>query len=231
MSTPVTIAVDGPAGSGKSSASKAVARSLDLDYVDTGAMYRAMTWWMLEHDVDIDDPDQMRARCGEPAVEIGCHPNRPSVKVDGTDVTAAIRESRVADAVSRVSAVPEVRTRLVRLQRELVDRARASGRGVIMEGRDITTVVLPDADLKLFLTADVEIRAQRRASENRARDGGDDAAHLDSAKANLIGRDAIDSQRAVSPLTKAGDAVEIDATHLDLDQVVERIESLARQIG
>ncbi len=231
MSTPVTIAVDGPAGSGKSSASKAVARSLDLDYVDTGAMYRAMTWWMLEHDVDIDDPEQVRTRCGEPAVEIGCDPNRPSVRIDGTDVTAAIRESRVADAVSRVSAVPEVRTRLVRLQRELVDRARASGRGVIMEGRDITTVVLPDADLKLFLTADVEIRAQRRASENRARDGGDDAAHLDSAKANLIGRDAIDSQRAVSPLTKAGDAVEIDATHLDLDQVVERIESLARQIG
>lgn len=231
MSTPVTIAIDGPAGSGKSSASKAVARSLDLDYVDTGAMYRAMTWWMLEHDVDIDDPDQVRARCGEPVVEIDCDPDVPSVRVDGIDVTAAIRESRVADAVSRVSAVPDVRSRLVRLQREMVDGARASGRGVIMEGRDITTVVLPDADLKLFLTADVEIRAQRRAAENRERDGGNGTAHLDSATANLIGRDAIDSQRAVSPLTKAQDAVEIDATHLDLDQVVARIESLVRQIG
>ncbi len=223
----LTIAIDGPAGAGKSSAAKGVARMLDVDYIDTGAMYRALTWWMLEHGIDIDDHDQVAAHAHEPDIEIAWDPDQPRIVVDEQDVTAAIREGRVSDCVSRVSAVPAIRSRLVDLQRTMVTQSVRSGRGVVMEGRDIGTVVLPDASVKVFLTADVEVRAARRAAEDRVRDPNASADHIDAALANLKDRDAIDSSRVASPLTMAPDAVQIDATDLTLDEVIAAIASLA----
>lgn len=214
------IAIDGPSGSGKSSTSRGVAQRLGLRYVDTGAMYRAMTWWMLAQGIDVDDPAAIAARCDEPVIELGVDPADPGVRVDGRDVSAEIREAGVADAVSRVAAVPQVRERLVSSQRDMVDDARASGAGVVMEGRDIGTVVLPDADLKVYLTADVEARAARRALEEAERSG---SGSVSAAQANLQSRDALDTTRAVSPLQKAPDAVAIDGTHLTLDGVIDAV--------
>lgn len=214
------IAIDGPSGSGKSSTSRGVAQRLGLRYVDTGAMYRAMTWWMLEQGVDVDDPAAVAARCQEPVIALRVNPADPGVTVDGSDVSADIRESAVADAVSRVAAVPEVRERLVRSQREMVDVARASDAGVVMEGRDIGTVVLPEADLKVYLTADVEARAARRALEETQRSG---TGSVVAAQANLQSRDALDTTRAVSPLQQASDALVIDGTHLSLDEVIDAV--------
>jgi cytidylate kinase len=219
MSAPV-IAIDGPSGSGKSSTSRGVAERLGLRYVDTGAMYRAMTWWMLEHGVPIDDPSSVAAHCESPRIELCQDPAAPGVSVDGTDVSLLIREPRVADAVSLVAAVPEVRARLVRQQRDLVDAARAAGTGVVMEGRDIGTVVLPAADLKVYLTADVAARAERRAQQDADSLG---EGNVDSARANLESRDLRDSTRTVSPLAQAPDAVAIDGTDLSLDEVVDAV--------
>lgn len=222
------IAVDGPSGSGKSSTSREVASRLGARYVDTGAMYRAMTWWMLRAGVNPDDPAAIAARCNEPVIELRDDPRDPHVSVDGVDVSAEIRGAEVGAAVSRVSAVPAVRSRLVAIQRALVAAARERGEGVVVEGRDIGTVVLPDADLKVFLTADAAARAERRAREQ----AGDGPVHDDAVRAteeHLLSRDAIDSTRAVSPLAAADDAVRIDGTYLSLDEVVEEI--LARLPG
>ena len=219
MSGPI-IAIDGPSGSGKSSTSRGVAQRLGLRYVDTGAMYRAMTWWMLSQGVDVDDPAALAARCAEPVIELGLDPAAPVVRVDGRDVSNDIREGAVADSVSRVAAVPQVRERLVRSQRAMVDEALASDAGVVMEGRDIGTVVLPQADLKVYLTADVEARAARRALEESQRSGGGSVA---AAQQNLQSRDALDTTRAVSPLQQAADAVAIDGTHLTLDEVIDAV--------
>jgi len=218
----VIIAIDGPSGSGKSSTSRLVASRLGARYVDTGAMYRAMTWWMLRRGIDPDDPVSIAERCSEPVIDLRDDPNDPHVRVDGVDVSADIRGDEVGAAVSRVSAVPEVRARLVAIQRDLVASARARGEGVVMEGRDIGTVVLPDADLKVFLTADADARARRRARE-RAGDAPVDGAMVRATEEHLLSRDAIDSTRAVSPLQAADDAVRIDGTHLTLDEVVDEI--------
>ena len=219
---PLTIAIDGPSGSGKSSTARGVASRLGLRYVDTGAMYRAMTWWMLSQDMDIDDPEAMAARCDESVITLRDDPEDPRVFVDGVEVSAAIREGAVADAVSRVAAVPRVRERMVAQQRDLVAQARQAGLGVVMEGRDIGTVVLPEADLKVFLIADAHERASRRAREE-AGDAEAESAHLARTEANLRSRDALDSNRAVSPLQRASDAVLIDGTHLSLDAVVTAV--------
>ena len=219
---PLTIAIDGPSGSGKSSTARGVASRLGLRYVDTGAMYRAMTWWMLSQDMDIDDPEAMAARCDESVITLRDDPEDPRVFVDGVDVSAAIREGTVADAVSRVAAVPRVRERMVAQQRDLVGQAAQAGLGVVMEGRDIGTVVLPEADLKVFLIADAHERASRRAREE-AGDAEAESTHLARTEANLRSRDALDSHRAVSPLQRASDAVLIDGTHLSLDAVVTAV--------
>lgn len=219
MTGPI-IAIDGPSGSGKSSTSRGVADRLGLRYVDTGAMYRAMAWWMLEQGVDVGRPDAVTARCDEPVIHLRDDPNDPGVMVDGHEVSARIREPRVADAVSLVAAVPAVRARLVQAQRDLVAAARAEGHGVVMEGRDIGTVVLPDADLKVFLTADVAARASRRAQEEVERYGVGSVA---SAQANLESRDQLDSTRAVSPLQQAADARVIDGTWMSLDEVIDAV--------
>ena len=216
--TGVVVAIDGPSGSGKSSTSRGVAVRLGLRYLDTGAMYRAMTWWMLRHDVPVDDPAAVAARCGDPVIGSGTDPAAPTITVDGADVAAAIRTPEVTDAVSAVSAVPQVRARLLDLQREAIAGALDEG-GIVVEGRDIGSVVVPDADVKIYLTADAAARAARRAAE----EGGSDVAATESS---LLARDQIDSTRTTSPLTMAEGAVHVDTTPYTLEEVVDLIVGL-----
>jgi len=208
------VAIDGPSGSGKSSTSRGVADRLGLRYLDTGAMYRAMTWWMLENDVSVDDPTAVAARCGEPEIVSGTDPAEPTITVDGYDVAAAIRRPEVTGSVSAVSAVPQVRARLLDLQRSVID-----GGGIVVEGRDIGSVVAPDAEVKVYLTADAAARAHRRAAE----EGGSDLAATESS---LLARDRIDSTRTASPLMMAEGAVHVDTTPYTLDEVVDLIAGL-----
>jgi CMP/dCMP kinase len=211
----VVVAMDGPSGSGKSSTSRGVASRLGLRYLDTGAMYRAMTWWMLRHHVPVDDPSAVADRCDEPSIVAGTDPRHPTITVDGTDVAAAIRTPEVTGAVSPVSAVPQVRARLLVLQRAAITDA-LDGPGIVVEGRDIGAVVAPDADVKVYLTADAAARAARRAAE----EGGADVAATESS---LLARDRIDSTRTASPLTMAEDAVHVDSTPYTLEEVVDLI--------
>jgi CMP/dCMP kinase len=216
--TGVVVAIDGPSGSGKSSTSRGVAKRLGLRYLDTGAMYRAMTWWMLQNGVATDDPAAVAERCGEPVIETGIDPDAPTITVGGVDVADAIRTPAVNAAVSPVSAVPQVRARLLELQHEAIHRAQ-SGPGIVVEGRDIGTVVAPDADVKVYLTADAGARAARRAAE----EGGSD---VSATRSSLLARDAIDSTRTASPLAMADDAVHIDSTPYTLEEVVDLIVDL-----
>lgn len=216
----IVIAIDGPSGSGKSSTAKGVARARELRYLDTGAMYRALTWWMLDSGVDVNDAAAVAASVGRPVITMGTDPSAPTVAVDGRDVAAEIRGKEVTTNVSAVSAVPEVRELLVRAQREVIEAARDESAGIVVEGRDITTVVAPDAPVKLFLTARAETRAQRRSKEVRA---GDVAA----TQADLARRDRLDSSRAHSPLTQTADATELDTTGLNLDEVIALVVKLA----
>ena len=228
------IAIDGPSGSGKSSTARGVASRLGLRYVDTGSMYRALTWWVLQSGIDPRESAAVAARCREPRIDLVDDPRDPRVLVDGRDVSAEVRGPDVGAAVSLVSAVPEVRQRLVGLQRALVEAATSSGRGAVVEGRDIGTVVLPDADLKVFLTADAAARARRRALEELSRQadepGEPDEAHVRATEEHLLDRDDLDSSRAVSPLVPAEDAVHIDGTQWTLEEVIDRvIEELRRR--
>ena len=165
MGAKLVIAVDGPSGSGKSSASRGAATALDLRYLDTGATYRALTWWMLEHGVDVGDPAAVVARLNQPRIEVGTDPDRPWTKVDGADVSQAIRTHEVTGAVSAVASVPEVRAHLIAMQRDIIAQAEERSGGIVAEGRDIGTVVAPDADVKVFLTAGAAARAVRRAAQ------------------------------------------------------------------
>jgi len=216
----LVIAIDGPSGSGKSSASKGVARRLGLRYLDTGAMYRAVTWWMLTQGVPVEDAEAVAARAGEPVLECGTDPDAPTIAVNGVDVSGPIRTREVTNAVSAVSAVPAVRERLVALQREIIGDG-----GIVVEGRDIGTVVAPDAPVKIFLTASEEARARRRARDL----AHDPAATVELTQAEQARRDRLDSTRTTSPLTKAEDAVEIDSTSLSLPEVIEAVVRLAKE--
>ncbi|MGH3342627.1 MAG: (d)CMP kinase [Carbonactinosporaceae bacterium] len=213
----MVVAVDGPSGSGKSSVSRGVAVRLGLRYLDTGAMYRAVTWWMLEHGVDTGDPDAVAAHAGRPELEVGTDPETPTVAVAGVDVSGPIRTRAVTAAVSAVSAVPDVRRRLVALQRELIGDG-----GIVVEGRDIGTVVAPGAPVKAFLTASTGVRAQRR----RAELAHDPAVTVHGTRQEITRRDRLDSGRSASPLVKASDAHEIDATDLSLEQVIDVVVHL-----
>lgn len=226
MPSPFIIAVDGPSGSGKSSVSRAIATEFGLAYLDTGAMYRAMTWWMLQHGIDVADPHAVAAHVDEPILVSGMDPQAPTITVDGVDVSGPIREADVTGAVSLVSAVPQVRQRLVATQQQAAEDATV---GIVIEGRDIGTVVLPNADLKIYLTADQDVRAARRAAEDAARAGGTDvdAAVVAATEAALAARDAIDSNREASPLAMADDAVHVDATTLSLAEVIDVVRQLA----
>ncbi len=224
------IAVDGPSGSGKSSAARGVAMALGLRYLDTGAMYRAVTWWMLEHDVDLADHDSVARQAVALPVELSTDPGAERVRVDGIEVTAQIRERRVSNAVSAVAALPPVRGYLIAMQRQIIADAVTDSGGIVAEGRDIGTVVAPDADVKVFLTASEQARAERRTAELIGQQPGPAGLAAPVAPdAELTKREQATRDRLDAPQTQqACDAVEIDATELGLAQVIARIVSRAR---
>lgn len=224
--SPVVIALDGPSGSGKSSTARGVAAHLGLAYLDTGAMYRALTWALLRRGVDVEDADAVAAAARTVSVDAGTNPDRPTIQADGVDVAGLIREPEVTAAVSAVSAVPAVRAQLLALQRAYI----AQSDGIVVEGRDIGSVVAPHAALKVFLVADQAARAQRRTAEQRGAAGPDDPELVRATAEDLERRDRIDSSRQASPLVKAEGAVVVDTTNLDLDEVVAEIVKLADQV-
>ena len=219
MTAPLTIAIDGPSGSGKSSVSRAVAARLGIGYLDTGAMYRALTWWCLERDLDLTDTDAVADAARDLALDIGTDPEAPTVAVDGTDVTAAIRTTEVSTAVSAVATNREVRPVLQQLQRDLMARIAEQTGGVVAEGRDITTVVAPDARVRVLLTASEEARLRRRSAELH---GTADASAVEATRDQVVRRDRDDS--TVSRFTEAAEGVVlVDTSELDLDQSVEAV--------
>jgi len=217
------VAVDGTSGSGKSSTCRGVAQRLGLHYLDTGAQFRAMTWWMLREGVSVHDPDAVAARAGEPVIESGTDPAAPTITVDGTDVSVEIRSDAVNAAVSPVSTVADVRARLLELQRTIIGREVEAGSGIVVEGRDIGSVVWPEAPVKVYLTADPVARAARRAAE----EGGSDVA---TTQETLLERDRIDSGRATAPLVMADGAAHIDTTAYTLEEVIELVSSLVTRV-
>jgi cytidylate kinase len=216
------ITLDGPSGTGKSSVARAVAARLDADYLDTGAMYRAATVAVLDAGVDPTDAVAVAGVVAAARIEVGTTAGEELVLVDGVDVAERIRSAEVTRAVSPVSAVPAVRRQLVEQQRALVFAAP----GVVVEGRDIGTVVLPDATLKIYLTAAPEVRAQRRAGQL----GLTEPAEIASLAEDLRRRDEYDSSRADSPLRPAADAVIVDSTDLDREAVIDRVVELAGKV-
>ena len=213
------VTLDGPSGTGKSSVARAVATRLGAAYLDTGAMYRAATVAVLDAGVDPEDADAVARTVAGARIEVGTTAGTELVRVDGVDVAVRIRGAEVTRAVSAVSAVPAVRRQLVDQQRALVEEAAA----VVVEGRDIGTVVLPTATLKIYLTAAPEVRAQRRARQLGVRS----AAEIAALAADLRRRDEYDSSREDSPLRPAADAVTVDSTDLSRQAVVQRIVELA----
>lgn len=212
----IVVAIDGPSGAGKSSTSKAIAIRAGWNYLDTGALYRAVTWIALENNC-IEAAEILKALKSAP-IRFVSDPNSPDVFAGDTQITHAIRGTSVTENVSRISSMPQIREELLGIQRRIISQAP---RGIVVEGRDIGTVVVPEAALKIYLTADLEARALRRENET-------DDKSLD-VKTSLENRDSIDSTRTVSPLAMAFDAVEVDSTNLDLDETVERIWELLRQ--
>jgi cytidylate kinase len=217
----LVIAIDGPSGSGKSTVARGVARTLRLRYLDTGAMYRALTWLALHEQVDPADAAGVARLATTAHLEISSDPDDAWVRINGTDVTTQIRGTDVTDTVSQVSAVPAVRTEMVRRQREAI----GSG-GIVVEGRDIGTTVAPEAPVKVFLTAAPDARAHRRAAESGAVDGPGVAA----TGASLRRRDHLDSARAASPLAQAPDALVVDSTHLSADEVIAKVLDAAQAV-
>ncbi len=215
----ITIAIDGPAGSGKSTSARRVAQALQYTYLDTGAMYRAITLAVLESGVDIPSAE-IDALLETLTVRVVQQPDGQHTFLGERDVSERIRHADVTNAVSAVSAIPSVRRRLVAIQQEM-----GCNGGIVMDGRDIGTVVFPDAELKIFLVASIEERARRRLMET----GGSSTVAVDVMARELEERDRKDSTRAVSPLTKAHDAVEIDTSNLSIDDQVERILALAQE--
>ena len=221
----LVVAVDGPGGSGKSTVAREIARQLGLRYLDTGAMYRAVTQLALDRRVDLEDADAIGELAARAVLTVGTDPDSPTIAVDGTDVAAAIRTRAVTNAVSAVAAVPEVRARLVARQRQIIAEAAAS-RGIVVEGRDIGSVVAPDAPVKVFLTASMEVRALRR-SQQLGEKGIDDLART---LAELDRRDSLDKTRTVDPLSIPPDAVQLDSSELSVDAVVKIVLDHCEQV-
>jgi cytidylate kinase len=220
------IALDGPSGSGKSTVARAVARRLQWRYLDTGATYRAATLAVLRSGADLADAEAVVEAVSAARIVVSTDPDHATTTLDGEDVSAVIRGPEVTAAVSAVSALPDVRRRLVALQRAL-----AGDDGAVLEGRDIGTAVFPDAPVKVFLDASAEVRASRRAGDSDtgvAPTGGDVVTEV---AADLARRDRLDSSRAASPLQAAEDAVHLDSSSLDADAVVQRVLELARAAG
>ena len=222
MSGSVTIAVDGPAGTGKSTVSRGLARALHARYLDTGAMYRIVTLAVLRSGIDLADANAIGAVAAEADLAVGFDPDEDRSYLGGEDVSAEIRGDAVTKAVSAVSAVPAVRTRLVQRQRELADGPGS----VVVEGRDIGTVVLPDADVKIFLTASAQERARRRNDQHVAAGLPGDYA---SVLTDVQRRDHLDSTRAVSPLRAADDAIVVDSSDMTQHEVIAHLLDLVEQ--
>ena len=212
----IVVAIDGPSGAGKSSTAKAIATRAGWNYLDTGALYRAVTWLALEH--KCEEPFSILQAIKDHPIKFNADPLDPNVFAGDVQITHSIRGTSVTENVSRISAMPEIRRELLNLQHRIIDAAE---RGIVVEGRDIGTVVAPEAGLKIYLTADLEARATRRESETEDKSV--------DVKQSLDSRDAIDSTRAVSPLVMAADAVEVDSTYLDLDETIERIWELLKK--
>ena len=218
------IAVDGPSGSGKSTVSRAVARRLGLGYLDTGAMYRALAWWCAHEGVDLDDREAVAAAAASMPLEMSLDPDDGRVCVAGVDVSRQIRTPGLSKVVSKVATNLKVREELVRRQRAIVEGARY---GIVAEGRDITTVVAPDADVRVLLTASKEARLARRALETR---GSADAAAVAATRDEVLRRDADDS--AVAEFLTAADGVtRIDSSAMGVEEVVEAVVSLVPEDG
>ncbi|WP_159840049.1 (d)CMP kinase [Nocardia sp. CY41] len=214
--SPLVVAMDGPSGTGKSSVSRRLATRLGARYLDTGAMYRVATLRVLRAGIELTDTAAIAAAVKELPLSIGTDPSREVIELDGEDVRSEIRGDAVTKAVSAVSAVPEVRELLVAMQRDITT---AAGR-IVVEGRDIGTVVLPAADAKIYLTASAEARAHRRNQQNIAEGRGDDYAGV---LADVQRRDTLDSTRKVSPLRPAEDAVDVDTSELSMDEVIDEL--------
>jgi GTP-binding protein len=212
----IVVAIDGPSGAGKSSTAKAIAVRAGWDYLDTGALYRAVTWLALEH--KCEEPFSILQAIKDHPIKFVSDPTSPNVFAGETQITHAIRGTSVTENVSRISAMPEIRRELLNLQHRIIDAAE---RGIVVEGRDIGTVVAPEAGLKIYLTADLDARANRREIETEDKSV--------DVKQSLDNRDSVDSTRAVSPLVMAADAVEVDSTYLDLDETIERIWELLKK--
>lgn len=219
----LTIAIDGPVGSGKSSVAKRVADLLGYAYLDSGAMYRAVAWKALRDGVPLDSPGKLEKLASGTRIDLARLDGNLQVLVDGEDVTARIRSATVSQAASRVAAIPGVRVVLVNEQR----RAGASS-GVVMEGRDIGTVVFPHAELKIFLDASVEVRAERRLQEYLAKG---EVLDMPKMLEEVRERDRRDRERIVSPLVRAHDAVVVDNTAMDVEETARLIVLLARDRG
>jgi cytidylate kinase len=223
MPNPLVIAIDGPSGSGKSSVSRAVATELGFDYLDTGSMYRAITWFTQDLGIDPDDAQAVAQSVAQLAVadviQPSIDPSEPGIRVSGKDISVEIRGPQVTQGVSAVSAVPAVRELMVNLQREIAANSKS---GIVVEGRDICAVVLPEAPVRLFITADPEARASRRAEET----GQAVAITME----DLAERDLADSTRAVSPLEIAPGVRVIDTTFMDLSEVIAQVVDIARAV-
>lgn len=223
----IIVAIDGPSGSGKSTVAREVARRLGLRYLDTGAMYRAVTWCTLECRADLDDPAALGELAEQVSLQVSTDPTDFWIVVEGQDATDAIRTRPVTNAVSVVSAVRAVRQHLLRLQRELIGPG-----GIVVEGRDIGTVVAPDAHVKVFLTASSSARADRRSREldGPAESRAAAEAAMSQTRAEIDRRDRLDSSRAAAPLVKAPDAVELDSTTMTADEVVDEVLRLYNEV-
>lgn len=226
MTTPFVgvVALDGPSGTGKSTVARGLAARLDARYLDTGAMYRAATAAVLGANVAPDDADAVAGVVERTDIRLDTAPAGIGVRLGGADVTALIRRPEVTAAVSAVSAIPAVRTRLVAQQRQIISAVVADGAGIVVEGRDIASVVWPDAAPKVYLTAREDVRAARRAAE--LVDGSSVAAVAE----DLRRRDRLDSSRVTAPLVRADGAVELDTSELDVDQVVRHLVQLVRTV-
>ncbi|MFC3882741.1 (d)CMP kinase [Bacillus songklensis] len=218
MNKPISIAIDGPAAAGKSTVAKIIAEKLSYIYVDTGAMYRALTYKAKKNHIDLQNEEALLQLLQKTNIELRPSEKGQLVLVDGKDVTEAIRSSEVTNSVSVAAKHRTVRKEMVARQRRF-----AVNGGVVMDGRDIGTHVLPDAEVKVFLRASVDERAKRRHEENLAKGFDSD---LETLKQEIAARDKLDSEREIAPLKKADDAVEIDTTSLTIEQVVDKIISL-----
>ncbi|WP_090082049.1 (d)CMP kinase [Lentibacillus persicus] len=218
----IAIAIDGPAAAGKSTVSKQVAKELSFIYIDTGAMYRALTFKALKNQISLEDEEELATVLADTTIEIVHGKGQQHVLIDGDDVTEDIRTVHVTNNVSYVAKHPKVRREMVKRQQDLAEK-----RGVVMDGRDIGTHVIPDAEVKIFLKASVEERAKRRYEEMLQKGF---SADLEKMKKEIEQRDQIDSEREAAPLIKANDAIELDTTNLSIDEVTDAILKEANRV-